>query len=116
MLANRGDNGPPCGTPSRLSRLSWLSITPARRYRAIRASRRPSQRAAENAALLFKIRRVYNDSKGRYGSPRVYQALRRKGEVVGENRVARLMQSKHQHYTLDTECIRFEGRPWARFD
>ena len=41
---------------------------------------------------MLKVRRVYNESKGRYGSPRVYQALRREGEVVGENRVARLMQ------------------------
>ncbi|PMR73564.1 IS3 family transposase [Billgrantia endophytica] len=56
------------------------------------ANRKPSQRAAENADLLLKVRRVYNDSKGRYGSPRVYQALRREGLVVGENRVARLMR------------------------
>jgi len=42
--------------------------------------------------LLLKVRKVYNDSKGRYGSPRVYQALRRDGLVVGENRVARLMR------------------------
>lgn len=56
------------------------------------ASRKPSQRAAENADLLLKVRRVYSDSKGRYGSPRVYQALRREGVVVGENRVATLMR------------------------
>nr|WP_152525029.1 IS3 family transposase [Marinobacter sp. C1S70] len=56
------------------------------------ANRKPGQRAAENAALLLKIRRVYDGSKGRYGSPRVYQALRQEGEQVGENRVARLMQ------------------------
>lgn len=42
--------------------------------------------------MLLKVRRVYNDSKGRYGSPRVYQALRREGLVVGENRVARVMR------------------------
>ncbi|CCG94618.1 putative ISCps9, transposase orfB [Marinobacter nauticus ATCC 49840] len=40
----------------------------------------------------MKVRRVFNDSKGRYGSPRVYQALRREGLVVGENRVARVMR------------------------
>lgn len=40
----------------------------------------------------MKVRSVYNASKGRYGSPRVYQALRREGLVVGENRVARLMR------------------------
>jgi putative transposase len=42
--------------------------------------------------LLLKIRRVYSDSKGRYGSPRVYQALRKEGLIVGENRVARVMR------------------------
>ncbi|MGL6213332.1 IS3 family transposase [Billgrantia desiderata] len=46
------------------------------------ANRKPSQRDAENADLLLKVRRVYNASKGRYGSPRVYQALRREGLVV----------------------------------
>ncbi|MCE8038498.1 IS3 family transposase [Halomonas sp. MCCC 1A11062] len=56
------------------------------------ANRKPSQRAAEDADLLLKVRSVYNASKGRYGSPRVYQALRREGLVVGENRVARLMR------------------------
>ncbi|MGM0783751.1 MAG: IS3 family transposase [Pseudomonadota bacterium] len=56
------------------------------------ANRKPSRRAAENADLLLRVRRVYNASKGRYGSPRVYQALRREGLVVGENRVARLMR------------------------
>jgi putative transposase len=56
------------------------------------ANRKPGLRATENAELLLKIRRVYDSSKGRYGSPRVYQALRREGEQVGENRVARLMQ------------------------
>jgi len=42
--------------------------------------------------LLLKIRRTYSASSGRYGSPRVYQALRREGVEVGENRVARLMR------------------------
>ncbi|TBW49124.1 IS3 family transposase [Marinobacter halodurans] len=55
-------------------------------------NRKPSQRASENADLLLKIRRTYNASNGRYGSPRVYQSLRREGVEVGENRVARLMR------------------------
>ncbi|MEL4381349.1 IS3 family transposase [Shewanella algae] len=47
---------------------------------------------SENADLLLKIRRTYNASNGRYGSPRVYQSLRREGIEVGENQVARLMR------------------------
>lgn len=46
----------------------------------------------ENADLLLKIRRIFNDSEGRYGSPKVYQALKSQGVRVGENRVARLMR------------------------
>jgi len=42
--------------------------------------------------LFLKIRKVYDNSKGRYGSARVYQALRREGLMVGENRVAKIMR------------------------
>ncbi len=47
---------------------------------------------SEQAVLLSQIRKIYDDSGGRYGSPRVYQALRREGVTVGENRVAKVMQ------------------------
>jgi transposase InsO family protein len=39
-----------------------------------------------------QIRRVFAANKGRYGSPRVSQALRQDGIDCGENRVARLMR------------------------
>ncbi|NWO07307.1 MAG: transposase [Alteromonadaceae bacterium] len=42
--------------------------------------------------MLLKIRTIYDNSRGRYGSPRVYQTLRREGLVVGENRVAKIMR------------------------
>jgi len=38
------------------------------------------------------IRKVFDDSKGRYGSPRVHQALRNKGILVSRKRVERLMR------------------------
>ena len=41
---------------------------------------------------MLKIRKIFNDSEGRYGSPKVYQSLRNQGIRVGENRVARLMR------------------------
>ncbi|WP_097023080.1 IS3 family transposase [Chromohalobacter canadensis] len=47
---------------------------------------------SEQAVLLSQIRKIYDDSGGRYGSPRVYQASRREGVTVGENRVAKVMQ------------------------
>src|SRR6516165_1429259 len=39
-----------------------------------------------------EIRRVYDEHKGRYGSPRITQQLRKEGMACGENRVARLMR------------------------
>ena len=41
---------------------------------------------------MKQIRRVFAANKGRYGSPRVSQALRQDGIDCGENRVARLMR------------------------
>ena len=53
---------------------------------------KPSQREREEAELVERIRRVFAANKGRYGSPRVSQALRRDGIECGENRIARLMR------------------------
>lgn len=55
----------------------------------------PPQRACSNAALLEKIKKIHADSKGRYGSPRVHQALVQSGEPCGLNRVADLMRTNH---------------------
>lgn len=51
-----------------------------------------SQRAQANQVLLEEIRRVYLESRRRYGSPRVYRQLREDGIPCGRNRVARLMR------------------------
>jgi putative transposase len=51
-----------------------------------------SVRAEANAELSKEIQRVYDEHKGRYGSPRITQQLRQEGVVCGENRVARLMR------------------------
>jgi putative transposase len=52
----------------------------------------PSQREREEAELVEQIKGVFEANKGRYGSPRVRQALRQDGIECGENRVARLMR------------------------
>jgi len=50
-----------------------------------------SQREMANQALLEKIKAAYKESKGRYGSPRIYEEI--KDEIpCSRNRVARLMQ------------------------
>jgi transposase InsO family protein len=51
-----------------------------------------SKRQLANAKLLEKIRTVHHNSGESYGSPRVYQALKKQGEPCSENRVARLMR------------------------
>jgi transposase InsO family protein len=49
-------------------------------------------RQIANRLLAEKIRRVYDEKKGRYGSPRVTQQLRREGQVCNHKRVERLMR------------------------
>ena len=53
----------------------------------------PSQRERADAELTEQIRVVHNESKGRYGAPRVHAELRRRGRRHGRKRVARLMRS-----------------------
>jgi len=56
-------------------------------------SRGPSARARQNEKLTERIRAAHRDSRGTYGSPRIYQALRRQGCVASENRIARVMRA-----------------------
>lgn len=60
-------------------------------YYAWRA-RPQSKRAQRNVELREHIARVHRESRGTYGSPRVYRALKQLGVCAGENRVARLMR------------------------
>jgi len=56
-------------------------------------SRERSERERQNARLAQRIRVVHRGSRGTYGSPRVYQALRKQGCGASENRVARVMRA-----------------------
>lgn len=53
-----------------------------------------SVRERSNDDLVARIRTIQRQHKNRYGSPRVYADLRKKGFRVGRKRVARLM-SRH---------------------
>lgn len=71
---------------------------------------RPSSaRALRHDALVRRIRHIHLQSRRLYGSPKVHAELRKGGERVGRNTVARLMQ-KHgicskvsQRYVVTTE-------------
>ena len=51
-----------------------------------------SPRATRRSQLIEEIRQVHLQSRGTYGSPRVYQALKAKGVACCENTVAALMR------------------------
>jgi transposase InsO family protein len=57
--------------------------------------RRPrSQRDETNLRLSETIRALHEESRGIYGSPRIYAALRRRGVACGRHRVARIMRDE----------------------
>ena len=51
-----------------------------------------SAREMANQELYNKIKAVYNDNRGVYGSPRIYRELKEQGVACSENRIARLMR------------------------
>ena len=56
-----------------------------------RSVRIKGKRFTENKRLVEKIREVFEESKERYGSPRITAELRREGIVCNKKRIARLM-------------------------
>ena len=54
--------------------------------------RAPSARAQRNQQLVAKIRKVHQENRQLYGSPRVHRALLIDGEIVSRNTVAKLMR------------------------
>jgi len=53
--------------------------------------RPPSKREMANRELTVKIRDAFEESGQTYGSPRIYQVMRKRGLMCSKNRVARLM-------------------------
>jgi len=51
-----------------------------------------SQRKIKDMELKQEIRRIYDKSRKRYGSPRIHQQLLREDYHIGKKRVERLMQ------------------------
>ena len=55
------------------------------------SQRSPSARSEANALLTERIKAVFSDSNGTYGSPRLYTELKEQGLTCSEKRIARLM-------------------------
>lgn len=55
-------------------------------------NRQASAREVEDEDLLRHITKIYWQSEGRYGSPRVFNALKNEGFRIGRKRVERLMK------------------------
>jgi transposase InsO family protein len=56
--------------------------------------RLPSDRNIKNGEIKAKIIDIFSDSKKTYGSLRIKAALAKSGEIVGKDRVARLMKEE----------------------
>ena len=57
-------------------------------------SREEPNHAVDDRRLAVEVRAAFEESKRRYGSPRVHRVLRRRGVMVGRHRVARLMREQ----------------------
>jgi len=70
-----------------------LGVSKSGYYKQFKKPR--SQRDKDNDMLLGKIKYIFDDNKGRYGSPRIKKQLDKDGEACGKNRVARLMRKNN---------------------
>src|SRR5262245_11260948 len=80
-----------------------LGVSPSGYY-AWRGRPLVTPRVRANQGLRARIRAIHAASRGRYGSPRVHEALQAAGARVGRNRVIRLMRREQ-----------LRGRPARRF-
>ncbi len=71
-----------------------------------RATGERSARSVEDERLTARIRQVHEQNFECYGYPRVWRELRRLGEDVGRDRVARLMRSE------GIRGAKRRGKPW----
>ena len=69
---------------------TWLDVSTSGFYSWCK--RDESTRSQDDRTLLKLITQIYDKSKGRYGSPRIFNVLKQQGVFVGRKRVARLMK------------------------
>lgn len=69
-----------------------FQVSRAGYYKFLR--RNPSKRKLENKRLTKEIRKIYEESRKTYGSPRIHGELKKAGESCSKKRVARLMKQE----------------------
>lgn len=57
-----------------------------------RTAPRRAKKEAERDALIAEIREVFEESKGRYGAPRIHAELKAQGRMLARKTVAKLMK------------------------
>ena len=55
-------------------------------------NRNPSERQLTEERRILQIRAIHSESRGTYGSPRVCAIMQKRGEVITEKTVARIMK------------------------
>ncbi len=74
-----------------LERMSkMLNVSRSGYYQFMKS--KPSKQDCENERLLVKIKKIHEDSRQTYGSPRIHAELCSNGESCSRKRVARLMK------------------------
>ena len=58
-------------------------------------NRNPSKRSLENHFLIEEIKKIHNNSRKTYGSPRVHAELKKQGKFYSRKRIAKLMQKEN---------------------
>jgi transposase InsO family protein len=71
-----------------------LEVSPSGYYAWQQRRAHPGPRRAQDQVLAREIKQIHIRSRQTYGSPRVEDALRKKGRCHGRNRIARLMKEQ----------------------
>jgi len=69
----------------------WLGVSRSGFYDWLK--REPSERSVQDDKLKALIQQTFCTAEGRYGSPRVWKALKKQGYEISRKRIARLMQA-----------------------
>lgn len=56
--------------------------------------RKPSQHSLDDVHLSTEIKKIHQENRGVYGSPRVHETLKKQGVSIGKKQVERLMQQQ----------------------